>query len=155
RLAPSATQLFSGLEFKTDGSFNTTGSVISSSSPVDVGVAPATPGGAFTRLLSLTGGVHFDLTDTTGTFTTNAAVSGYNGRTATTLTSLLDAHSHPFRAPALLGTGFYNLASGDPTDTNGADLAVAGGNVAVTGLRFKAQELDVQGSLSLPNFAGL
>jgi uncharacterized repeat protein (TIGR01451 family) len=147
RLAP-AVQVYGGLEFMTEGTFTTNNDVLTTSSPVDLGVNPAA-GGSFTPLVSLNSGVQFTITDPTGTFTTNGAVSVYAG--GLTL-PLLDAQMHTFQAPALLGSGFFNLASGD---ANGPDLAVAGGNLAVTGLHFAPQELDVQGSLSLPNFAGL
>jgi uncharacterized repeat protein (TIGR01451 family) len=147
RLAP-ATQVYSGLEFMTAGTFDTNNDVVTTSSPVDVGVNPA-PGNSFTPLVSLNSGVQFTLSDPTGTFSTNGAVSAYAG--GLTL-PLLDAQLHTFQASGLLGSGFFNLAS---DDINAADLAVAGGNLAVTGLHFAAQELDVQGTLSLPSFAGL
>jgi uncharacterized repeat protein (TIGR01451 family) len=147
RLAP-VIQVYSGLEFMTTGTFNTNNDAVTTSSPVDVGVNPA-QGSSFTPLVALNSGVQFTLTDATGTFTTNGAVSAYAGGLTV---PLLDAHLHTFQAPDLLGSGFFNLAS---DDTNAADLAVAGGNLAVTGLHFAPQELDVQGSLSLPNFAGL
>jgi uncharacterized repeat protein (TIGR01451 family) len=147
RLAP-ATQTYSGLEFMTAGTFNTNNDVVTTSSPVDVGVNPA-QGSGFTPLVSLTSGVQFNLDDPTGTFTTSGAVTAYAGGLSL---PLLDAQPHTFQAPGLLSSGFFNLAS---NDVNGADLSVAGGNLAVTGLHFAAQELDVQGALSLPNLAGL
>ncbi len=153
RLAP-AVQIYGGLEFLTTGAFNVSNDVVTSSSPVEVGVAPAS-GGTFAPLLLLQSGVQFNSSDSTGTFTTppsgasGGAVSAYAG--GTTL-PLLDAHSHTFEAPALLGSGYDVLAG---TDTNQADLGVAGGDLSVTALRFNGSELDVQGNLSLPDFAGL
>ena len=152
RLAP-ASQIFGGLEFMTTGtggSFNVgSNNVVSSTGPVAVGVAPPA-GGSFTPLLLLQSGVQFTSTDATGTFTTNGAVSAYTGSTTV---SLLDAHAHTFTAPGLLSTtGYYTLPS---SDSNGADLAVAGGDLAVTALHFSGQELDVQGNLTLPNFPEL
>ncbi len=148
RLAP-ASQIYSGLEFLTAGSFSVSNNVVTSTSPVEVGVAPP-KGGTFTPLLLLQSGVKFTSTDTTGTFTTSGAVSAYAG--SKTL-PLLDAHAHTFKAPGLLSsTSYYALPT---TDTNGADLPVAGGDLAVTALHFAGQELDVQGTLSLPHFPGL
>jgi uncharacterized repeat protein (TIGR01451 family) len=148
RLAP-ASQIYSGLEFLTAGSFSVSNNVVTSTSPVEVGVAPP-KGGSFTPLLLLQNGVKFTSTDTTGTFTTSGAVSASTGGKTV---PLLDAHAHTFKAPGLLSsTSYYALPS---TDTNSADLPVAGGDLAVTGLHFAGQELDVQGTLSLPHFPGL
>ena len=154
RLAP-AVQIYGGLEFMTAGSFNISNNVVSSNSPVQVGVAPAA-GGSFTPLLLLQTGVQFTNTDTTGTFTTpypagtsSGAVSAYAGGTTV---PLLDAHMHTFEAPALLGSGYDVLSS---SDTNSALLPVAGGDLSVTGLHFAGAELDVQGNLSLSDFPGL
>ena len=130
------------------GAFSTSNNVVSSTSPIEVGIAPAA-GSTFVPLLLLQKGVQFNTTDATGTFTTTGAVSGYTGNTTI---SLLDNHAHTFEAPALLGSGYYALPT---SDTNGADLAVAGGDLTVTGLHFANQELDVQGTLSLANFPGL
>jgi hypothetical protein len=148
RLAP-ASQIYSGLEFLTAGSFNISNHVVTSTSPVEVGIAPP-KGGAFTPLLLLQKGVQFKNTDTTGTFTTSGAVSAYAGGKTI---PLLDAHAHTFKAPGLLSsTSYYALPS---TDKNSADLAVAGGDLAVRGLHFSGPELDVQGNLMLPHFPGL
>src|SRR5689334_9320444 len=60
RLAPSATRLLGGLEFSTSGDFtsttSSTGTLISTTNPVQVGVAPAT-GQTFTPTLQFDGGV--------------------------------------------------------------------------------------------------
>ncbi len=153
RLAP-AVQVFSGLEFLTAGGFSVTNNVVTSSSPVQVGAAPAS-GAAFTPLLLLQSGVEFNSADSTGTFTTppsggvGGAVSGYAGGAAV---ALLDAHAHTFQAPALLGSSYDVLPT---TDVNSTSLGVAGGDLAVAALRLGPAQLDVQGNLSLPNFAGL
>ena len=154
RLAP-AVQLYGGLEFMTAGTFNVSNNVVSSSSPVAVGVAPA-QGDNFAPLLLLQNGVEFTTTDATGTFTTpypggsaGGAVSAYAGGITV---PLLDAHAHTFEATELLGSGYDVLGNGD---TNGPDLPVAGGDLSVTGLHFAGAELDVQGNLSLANFPGL
>ena len=155
RLAP-AVQVFSGLEFMTTGTFNVSNNVVTTSSPVEVGVAPAA-GGTFTPLLLLQSGVEFNSTDSTGTFSTpptggsGAVVSAY---AAGTTVSLLDAQALNFEAPALLSSSSYDVLSG--TGTNSAELGVAGGSLSVTVLRFNgSSELDVQGNLSFSNFAGL
>ena len=55
--------------------------------------------------------------------------------------------------PNLLSPSYDVLSS---TDTNGADLAVAGAELSVTALRFNGpSELDVQGNLSFSDFSGL
>jgi hypothetical protein len=148
RLVMSQTKVFAGLEFMTDGTFSTTNHVVTATSPVKVGVNP-TGGAAFNPVLSLDGGVRFTDNDATGTFTTTGTVSAVSG--SQTL-PLLDAHAHTFKAPALLGTSFYALGTGD---TNQPDLPVAGGRLAVTGLRMTAAELDVQGAISLPGLTGM
>src|SRR5581483_1319684 len=96
-----AVQVFSGLEFLTSGTFNVSNNVVTSSGPVQVGVAP-TQGQSFTPLLVLQNGVQFTSTDTAGKFTTpypagtsTGAVSAVVGSTSV---PLLDAHTHTFLA---------------------------------------------------------
>jgi hypothetical protein len=92
-----AVQVFSGLEFMTNGTFSVTNNVVTSNSPVEVGVAPAS-GGSFTPLLLLQNGAQFNSTDTTGTFSTpptggsGGAVSAYAGGTTV---PLLNAQEKP------------------------------------------------------------
>src|SRR5881227_2196271 len=57
RIVP-ATMIFSGLEFSTDGSFTTTGHMVSSTDSVQVGLKPKA-GATFMPELSLEGGVQF------------------------------------------------------------------------------------------------
>jgi len=152
RLAP-ASQLFSGLEFLTatpNGTFSVTNNVMSTTSPVEVGVDPQ--GGTFTPLLVLQKGVTFTQGDATGTFTTAGDVQGEAGGSTV---DLINAGASPlsFQAPALLGQGSYDSpATGG---TNSVVLPVDGANLFVSGLHFGAQELDVQGSLSLPILSGI
>ena len=140
----------------TTGTFNVSSSnVVTTSSPVEVGVAPA-QGATFTPLLLLQSGVQFTSTNASGTFSTPAdggtggAVSAYEGSTTV---PLLDAHSHTFEAPALLSSSSYDLLSS--SDMNGPDLPVAGGDLSVTALQFDGSQLNVQGNLTFPNFPGL
>ena len=57
RLVPAST-VYGGLEFLTTGTFTTTNQVLTTSSPVQVGVNPA-QGSTFTPLLQLDNGVRF------------------------------------------------------------------------------------------------
>jgi uncharacterized membrane protein len=155
RIAP-AVQVFSGLEFMTTGTFSVNNNVVTSSSPVEVGVTPASSG-TFEPLLLLQSGVQFNSTDMTGTFTTPpsggsaGAVSAFADGTTV---PLLNAQAYTFEAPALLSTTTYDTLS--PSSNTAANLGVAGGDLSVTALRFNgSSELDVQGSLSFANFAGL
>ncbi len=153
RIAP-AVQYFSGLEFMTSGAFSVNNNVVTSSSPVEVGVSPASSA-SFAPLVLLQSGVEFNSTDATGTFTTppsgatGGAVSAYAGGSTV---PLLDTHSHTFEAPALLSSSYDVLPT---TDVNSANLGVAGGDLSVTALRFNGAELDVQGNLSFQDFSGL
>jgi hypothetical protein len=141
---PSA-EMFDGLEFY--GTFVTQGSQVSSTSPVEVGVAPQ-GGAAFVPLLTLQGGVQFTAGDPTGTFTTNGEVDATVGGTSV---QILDAHAHTFDAPDLLAANGLTLAS---TDTNATQVAVAGGALTVTGLALQANAVELQGTLSIPSLAG-
>ncbi len=152
----SRSRVFSGLEFMTTGAFDVSNNVVTTSSSVEVGVAPAA-GGTFTPLLLLQSGVEFNSTDTTGTFSTpptggsDSMVSAYAGGTTV---PLLDAQALAFEAPALLSTSSYDVVSS--TGANSAELGVAGASLSVSALRFNgSSELDVQGNLTFSDFTGL
>ena len=106
-----ASQMYQGLEFMTADSFRVSSDhVVTSTTPVEVGVEPPA-GGDFTHLLLLQNGVQFTSTDTSGTFTTSGAVSAYEDGTTV---SLLDAQAHTFTASGLLSsTGYDVLPSSD------------------------------------------
>src|SRR4051794_21485652 len=148
RVVLSASKVFGGLEFTTTGTFNTSNHLVTSSSPVQVGVAPA-GGGTFTPVLSLDKGARFTDNDATGTFTTTGTVSGIQG---TQSLLLLDAHQHTFTAPGLLADNYYSLPAGD---TNTPHLDLGGGKLTVTGLHLASGELDLQGSIAVPTVTGL
>jgi hypothetical protein len=139
RLIPSATKMFAGLEFMTTGAFATNNHAVTSSDPVQVGVAPA-KNATFTPVLQLDGGVSFSDNDPSGAFSTNGTVSGIADKTLL----LLDAHMHNFTAPGLLN-GFYSLPV---ADLNLAHLSVGGGSLVDTALHITATELDLQGTLN-------
>jgi hypothetical protein len=148
RALPAGTNIFAGLEFMTAGTLAVNNHVVTSSDPVQVGIAPA-KGAAFTPLLQLDGGVSFTDNDPAGAFTTNGTVSGIAaGKTV----QLLDAQMHTFKAPALLSSSYYSLPA---TDTNAADLAVGGGNLVVSALHLGATELDLQGTLNEAHLTGV
>ncbi len=143
---------FAGLEFmitSPTGSFEVNGHAVTSSDPVQVGVAPA-KNGTFTPVLQLDDGVSFMSNDATGTFTTDGTVSGIAG---SDILQILDMQTHTFKAPALLSSSsYYSLPTGD---TNMADLAVGGGNLVVSALHIGATELDLQGTINEAHLPGV
>jgi hypothetical protein len=148
RLMPTASQVFAGLEFMTTGTLTMNGNEVTSTDPVQVGIAPAN-NGSFTPVLQLDKGVTFMPTDTTGSFTTTGSVSGLaKGMTL----QILDDHAHTFIAPGLLASTYFSLPD---SDSNMAHLKVGGGQLAVTALHIAATELDLQGTISMGSTAGL
>jgi len=145
RLAP-ATMIIGKLEF-TSSNFAVTGAQVSASAAVQVGLKPQT-GAAFVPELNLDNGVQFMTNDKTGTLTTNGSVGAISGSTEI---PLLDAHLHTFMASLLASTAGFTLAN----DTNTTQLAVAGGELAVTNLRLTGKALEVQGSLTFTQLPGL
>jgi hypothetical protein len=148
RLTPAAIKVFGGLEFMTQGAFTSQHHVVTTTSPVEVGVKPA-KGAVFTPWLSLDGGVRFRDNDSTGTFSTSCTVSAINGSQTI---ALLDAHLHTFKASGLLVGGFFSLPA---SDSNAGHVPVAGGALTVTGLHLTRTSLELQGSIALPLLSGL
>lgn len=148
RVVPATSMTFGGLEFTTTGTLTDTNHAVTSSNPVQVGVAPA-KGASFVPLLQLDDGVSFMDNDPSGTFTTTGTVSGIAGNDTL---QLLDAQKHTFTGPGLLGSSYFTLAA---SDTNMAHLEVGGGELAVAALHLTASELDLQGTIDIAHVAGL
>lgn len=149
RVLPSGnTEIFGGLEFMTtgNGAFAAGTNLVSATTAVEVGVNPGA--GTFHPFLQLDDGVQFNPKDTTGSFTTDGTVSAIVDGIAV---PLLNTGSYKFTGPGLLSSSsYFALPAGD-----GAAFSVAGADLAVSALHLSGQELDLQGSLTLPILSGL
>ena len=148
RVVPSGnTELFGGLEFITTGNgvFTAGSNQVTATGAVRVGVNPGA--GVFSPLLQLDDGVQFNPADTTGAFTTNGTVSAIVSGAAA---PLLNSANYKFTGPGLLSSTYFALPAGA-----GAAFSVAGADFAASALHLSGQELDLQGSLTLPVLSGL
>src|SRR5262249_25211240 len=115
----------------------------SATGPVQVGVAPAA-GNAFNGVLQLDGGVQYLDSDPTGTFTTSGTVEAVVGGQSV---PVLGGGSHTFHAADLLGGG--------ATLAGGKDISVAGADFVLSNLQVTDHDVELQGSLTLPQLNGL
>ncbi len=122
---------FAGLDLIAAGGFQTQGGSVSASGPVTV-----ERHGEKLAILNLSGGIAFNSTGTTGTFTTtgvvSAVIAGQN-------VSLLNSSTHTFTATDLLGSGAA-LAS---ADTTGMTLVVSGED-------FTPSSIEITGAIGAP-----
>src|SRR5262249_16703886 len=125
------------------GDFAPQGGALAATGTVQVGLAPQA-NTALTPLLNLNGGARVDIAG--GTFTTDGSIDAV---ISSKTVRLFDGGTHPFSAAHLVSKAGFGLSGTLPK------LDVAGGKLSVSDVRLTDSGIELQGSLSLPQIAGL